>query len=301
MSKATRFPFTKNNYTELDLALLNDVNVYSKFKYICWGLEVGEEGTPHLQGYLEFDNATRLRISAVQTRIQNMGLLGFHIEVAKGTAAQNIAYCSKDGKFTEYGERPKGQGKRTDLDVVCADIQGGATMSDIIDRFPAQVVKFGNGLERIIQHYLPRRSFKTEVWWFWGPTGSGKSRWAWEKEPDAYMKSSSHKWWDGYIGQESVILDDYRPCKEMPFNFMLNLMDRYPLSVERKGGMMEFISKRIYVTSPYSPEVMCDHLEWIGTEQKSQFLRRIDHVVQFPQLATMFLREEQTGMNSTGN
>lgn len=290
MSKTNRFRFTINNYTPLHLALLDDDNVYSKFKYICWGFEIAPTtGTPHLQGYLEFDNSLKLRITAAQKRVQDLGLTGMVLLVADKSAKSNIDYCAKDGDFHEHGERPKGQGKRTDLDVVVHDIaEGGATMRDCIERYPAQVVKFGNGLERIIQHYQPRRSFKTEVWWFWGPTGSGKSRWAWEKEPDAYMKLSSHKWWDGYIGQESVILDDYRPCKEMPFNFMLNLMDRYPLSVERKGGMVEFVSKRIYVTSPYSPEVMCDHLEWIGTEQKSQFLRRIDHVVQFPQLATMY-------------
>lgn len=289
MNKSNRFCFTKNNWSDLDVALWNDENVWTKFKYSCFGFEVGKSGTPHLQGYFEFENNTKLRLSAVQTRIQGLGLMGYHVEIAKGTGIQNYTYCSKDGDFTEHGVRPKGQGKRTDIDVVCEDIsKGGFGMKQCIEKYPAQVVKFGNGLERIIQHYQPRRSFKTEVWWFWGPTGSGKSRWAWEKEPDAYMKSSSHKWWDGYIGQESVILDDYRPCKEMPFNFMLNLMDRYPLSVERKGGMIEFITKRIYVTSPYCPEMMCNHLEWIGTEQKNQFLRRIDHVVQFPQLATMY-------------
>jgi hypothetical protein len=288
MSKSNRFCFTKNNYTEFDVRLLDDDSVYSKFKYLIFGKEVGENGTPHLQGYVEFENSCKLRITAAKARFEGLGLRGYHLEVAKGSAAQNITYCSKDNDFIEHGERPKGQGKRTDLDVVCEEIKGGASMYDIADRYPSQFVKFGNGLEKLIQIRTKRRFFKTEVWWLWGPTGTGKSRWAWDQCPDAYMKCSTHKWWSGYFGQEEVIMDDYRPCREMPFDFMLLLMDRYPLSVETKGGMAEFTAKKIYVTSPFSPEAICNHLEWIGTEKKEQFLRRIDHVIEFPQLATMY-------------
>lgn len=291
MSKSNRFCFTKNNYVAVDVAILT--GVIPEFKYWCFGKEVGEGGTPHLQGYFEFPNNTKVRLSAAQTRVQRLGLMGFHLELAKGTAQQNITYCSKDGDFFQGGDPPRAhQGKRTDLDVVCDAIKDGDNMVDLIDKFPAQVVKFRSGLEYLLQTQRERRFFKTEVWWLWGPTGSGKSRWAWDQEPDAYMKCSTHKWWSGYIGQESVIIDDYRPSKEMPFNFILNLFDRYPLSVETKGGMVEFVAKKIFVTSPYSPSMTCDHLEWVGAEQKAQLIRRVDHCVQFPQLAAMFLGRE---------
>lgn len=293
MSKATRFTFTLNNYLPLDVAILTADNS-QHFKYLCFGEEVGEQGTPHLQGYVEFLNGNRLRITAVASKLLALGLSSQpHVEIAKGTGQQNVTYCSKDGKFFEQGTKPSGQGKRTDLDVVCAAISDGDSMAELIEKFPSQVVKFRGGLEFLINAKNPRRFFKTEVWWLWGPTGSGKSRHAWDLAPTAYMKCSTHKWWSGYIGQDAVIIDDYRPSKDMPFNFMLNLFDRYPLSVETKGSMVEFTSKVIYVTSPYSPELTCDHLEWLGTEQKAQFLRRIDHVVQFPQLATMFIGQTQ--------
>lgn len=287
--KSARFCFTKNNYSDVDVSRLSDAEILRDLKYVCFGKEVGASGTPHLQGYLEFHHNMKLRISACQRRIQDFGLFGFHVEIARGTAQQNIDYCSKDGDFTEVGERPKGQGFRSDLQAVTNAINEGDTMIDLIEKFPVQVIKFQRGIEFLIATKQPRRFFKTEVWWLWGPSGSGKSRWAWDQSPEAYMKCSSHKWWNGYVGQEIVILDDYRPSKEMPFSFMLNLMDRYPLSVETKGGMVEFVSKKIYVTSPFSPEHVCDHLDWIGTEQKAQFLRRIDHTIQFPQIATMYL------------
>ena len=43
-----RICFTKNNYEESDIdALLAE----ERFSYVIFGLEVGEQGTPHLQGY----------------------------------------------------------------------------------------------------------------------------------------------------------------------------------------------------------------------------------------------------------
>lgn len=287
MAKSARWCFTKNNYEDVDIELLKEFEC----KYLIFGKEKGESGTPHLQGYLEFENNCKLQMSGVKARLERVGIMGCHLERAMGNAQQNIVYCSKDGDFFEKGERPKGQGKRTDLDLCCAAIKEGKTMRDLIDEFPSQVVKFQRGLEYLIGAQQPRRSWKTEVWWLHGDTGSGKSRYAWNTCPDAYMKCSSHKWWTGYIGQESVIIDDYRPSKEMPFNFMLNLLDRYPLSVETKGGMVEFVAKVIYITSPYSPQVTCDHMDWLGAEQKNQLIRRIEHVVQFPQLAMMYMTE----------
>lgn len=288
MSKTTRFCFTRNNYSELHLEILKS-DLTNTFKYWCFGVEVGEEGTPHLQGYFEFPNKQPMRISAAQNKLVSIGLDGCHIEAAKGTAEQNITYCSKDGSFYEGGERPRGQGKRTDLDSVCELIKSGATMNEVANQFPSQVVKFHSGLQFLMNVTTSPRRFKTEVWWLWGPTGSGKSRYAWDQYPSSYMKECSHKWWDGYTGQDVVIMDDFRPSKELPFSFILNLFDRYPLSVQVKGGMAQFISKTIFVTTPLSPKDTCNHLDWLGPEQKEQFLRRIDHIVEFPQMMTNFL------------
>jgi len=293
MSKSNRFCFTLNNYTDIEYSILTQDLILNTVKYIIVGKEVGEQGTPHLQGYFEFENNQKQRITAAKAKLTHVGISdSIHLEIAKGTAQQNIAYCSKGGNFVELGQRPKGQGKRTDLDNAVDAIRNGSSISDLITDHGSQIVKYGKGLLLLQQMQQPKRFFKTEVYWLWGPPGSGKSRYAWETAPDAYAKNCSNKWWDGYENQEVVIMDDFRPSKEIPFSFILNLFDRYPLTVEVKGGMCTFNSKKIYVTTPMSPVQMCNQLDWIGDEKKEQLLRRIEHQIQFPQLAVMYLPKE---------
>lgn len=77
-------------------------------KYAIWQLEVGENGTPHLQGYLELANGKSM--SAVHAI---PGLARAALFERKGSAQQAIAYCSKedsrvDGPWT-FGT-PSSQG-----------------------------------------------------------------------------------------------------------------------------------------------------------------------------------------------
>lgn len=97
------------------------------------------------------------------------------------------------------------------------------------------------------------RDFKTDVHVICGIPGSGKSRYCQEVGGDSYWKPCG-KWWDGYIGQETVVLDDF--CGWLPISDLLRLMDRYPFRVET----VEFVSKKIYITSNKSSK------EWYKEE-----------------------------------
>nr|WAE43010.1 MAG: replication associated protein [Cressdnaviricota sp.] len=86
--------FTYNNYPENWIEVMKLENSQKstifQFNYVI-GQEVGNSGTPHLQGYLEFDKERRPSALDWPKVI--------HFEKAKGSRAQNIAYCTKDGKF----------------------------------------------------------------------------------------------------------------------------------------------------------------------------------------------------------
>lgn len=62
-----------------------------------------------------------------------------------------------------------------------------------------------------------------------------------------YYKSTG-KWWDYYQHEDTVIWDDFRGC-DYNLSEFLKLLDRYPYKIEYKGGMCEFNSKSIILTS----------------------------------------------------
>lgn len=87
--RGRKWCITLNNYTEEEFK--NMTQVFSDCKYI-FGKEVGENKTPHIQGYIELKNARTFK--SIKKLIPRA-----HIEKAKGSTKQNFAYCSKDGDF----------------------------------------------------------------------------------------------------------------------------------------------------------------------------------------------------------
>jgi len=97
MARARRWVFTLNNYTPEDELRIQMADV----PYIIYGREIAPEtGTPHLQGYLELcDRGSTL--SAVKKKIGQR----CHLEQARGSAEENIAYCSKENNVFQWGNR----------------------------------------------------------------------------------------------------------------------------------------------------------------------------------------------------
>lgn len=96
------------------------------------------------------------------------------------------------------------------------------------------------------------------------------------------------KWWDGYIGQDTVIFDDYRP-NLCPFHELLRILDRYPMKVQPKGGSCELSATTFVITTTSRPEVL-----WHSrtSEQINQLLRRITNVVEFTQMGKIVLKSK---------
>lgn len=90
-SSMRRCCFTLNNYNNTSTSSMIGLLNSKKYLFII-GKEVGESGTPHLQGYIEFGKPVNFRT------IQRL-IPGAHIEKAKGDRTSNIKYCSKDGDF----------------------------------------------------------------------------------------------------------------------------------------------------------------------------------------------------------
>ena len=92
--------FTLNNYTDDEVGILNGVlEDATKCRYGVYGREVGESGTPHLQGFVQFVNRKRPnQVSAL------LGIRRLHCEARRGTPDEAATYCKKDGDFIEFGQ-----------------------------------------------------------------------------------------------------------------------------------------------------------------------------------------------------
>lgn len=268
-TRARGWVFTINNWSIDDVERLEAIEC----TYMVYGEETGESGTPHLQGFVYYPRQISF---TVVVRQLGGGDGRAHVERLRGTPKQAADYCKKDGTYHERGTCPE-QGRRNDIDTARDLIKAGGSIAQA-----AEVVRSYQALRFAIlyrQLTLKPRRWKPEVFWFWGRTGSGKTRLAWELLGDeAYAKTNSDDWFEGYDGQLCVIFDELRE-HTLPFAVVLGLLDRYPYRVKVKGGSSQFRARRIIVTSSVHP---LDVWQRTTGEDRDQLTRRIDRLVKFP-------------------
>lgn len=213
--------FTANNYTDTGERLLASVTTASritretKLAYLVYQKEVGESGTPHLQGYIQMER--KVDIVAVTKFLQE--ILGTQVRTfeAMGSSEQAQNYCMRefglhdkdDGlrkrvvntEPVEIGEiiqiaGKRGQGQRTDLDEVRLAIESGMSQQDLESKFFREYAMYSRFLlqykmnfeQRSIVNELrdstasvPLRSWQQECLNIvTTPPGDRKVRWFWE-------------------------------------------------------------------------------------------------------------------------
>lgn len=237
-------------------------------KSIVWSkgqLERGEEsGKEHWQFCVCFEKKVRLK--TVKTRLGN----AIHAELSKSDAANEYVWKDETslGRRWEWGMLPMRRNEKRDWDQVWD-----AAVSGDMTRIPAQVrVCHYNALRRIGMDNMKAEGIEKQIDVFWGPTGSGKSKRAWEEAGlDAYPKAPTTKFWDGYQGQEHVVIDEF--FGQIEISHMLRWLDRYPVLVETKGSGTALKAKKIWITSNLHPS------EWYRTAPEVQvaaLLRRLN-------------------------
>lgn len=265
--------FTLNNYTADECERIEKLYEEGKVSYIVVGKEVGDNGTPHLQGYLEL--ARKRRMGGLK---RLGGLARAHFEFARGSPVEAAEYCKKDTTWIEKGTRME-TGSRSDLRNAVTLIEEGKSMRQVAELYPVAYVQSFRGLERLRAILKDeRRQWKTNVQVFWGrETGTGKSRLAAGlagENPFYFMPSASGCWFDGYEGQTVAIFDDFDGW-QVPFRMLLQILDRYPYRVPIKGGSREWCPKKIYITSNYAPHEWYRHVNQLDI---CPLQRRLDGV-----------------------
>ncbi len=241
--------FTWNNWTEASIAHL--AKVAEKAVYLVYGKEVGEKGTPHLQGYIYYK-------SPKLSRVVHKKLGCCWTEPARGTSQQNTEYCTKDGDYKIFGKEPA-QGERTDLSAFVETVkESDEKLGEevlLCDHF-ALVARYPQFVDRVMRHYHPPESLDgLDNLWYYGPPGTGKTTAACAL--DEYYIKAPNKWFCGYADEPNVIVEDIEPKHAFSISWFLKIWgDIRPFTAQVKGSSMFIRPKRIIVTSNYSPAEM---------------------------------------------
>lgn len=257
------------------------------------------EGTVHLQGYIEFNHSVAL------SYLRNWQPRG-HFEIRKGTQFEAIKYCCKDLLDDSIpGVESFENSRLGDLDLMGLQLFGidedlklceflESLNTTRVSKLAEMVKMIDNGASdkdlalfdidvwarsyRALSQYrlitVPERSWEMEVVVIYGPTGTGKSRLACEENPGCYWKQRG-KWWDNYISQEVVVLDEFYGW--LSWDVLLRMCDRYPMLVETKGGQTQFAAKKIIFTTNSEP------CTWYENVYFPAFVRRVTSWIFMPE------------------
>lgn len=203
----------------------------------------------------------------------------FHCHIEEVRSVKDwINYCKKDGVWLDDGTNPIQEQKRTKEEY------NKLIMNENLDNLVDQGVINIKELPKLIaakeSYKILKSNERTEppkVFWYYGATGTGKTRLAIDncKGFEYWISGDDLRWFDGYCGQSKVIFDDLRAdsCK---WSFLLRLLDRYKLYVPIKGGFANWIPTEIYITAPSLPEdLFINHASGRTWDKIDQLKRRI--------------------------
>lgn len=204
----------------------------------------GNSGYKHWQVMVGFEK--KVRLAGVKKVFGD----SCHCEVSRSEAADAYVYKDEtaivETRF-EIGKKKLKRSSPKDWEEIRNLAKQGR-----FDEIPGDVVvhNYGNLKKIAVDHAKPEAIVR-EVYVFYGPTGVGKSRKAWnEAGIDAYPKDPRSKFWDGYNGQKNVVIDEFRGGIDI--SHMLRWLDRYPVLVEVKGSSVVLKAEKIYITSNLS-------------------------------------------------
>ncbi len=223
-------------------------------RYFVFQKEKAESGTPHYQGYIEFKLAVAL---------SGLKKINPKAHWSPRRAARSFArqYCMKEdsrleGPFEHGDWSAGGSGTRNDLARVAEVALKTGSFKACIDESPCVAIKFHTGLKAIIASTRPPRTQPPTVAIFYGKTGTGKTHKAFKRFPDLYRKAPDTTWFDGYEQQKCLLLDDFcGAASKMSLAYLLQLLDRYPISVQIKGSYVPMLATSIIITTNIHPRL----------------------------------------------
>lgn len=278
--------FTIPNYTEDD-----EPKNLEMFTYLVLGKEVGEGGLKHLQCFCILKEP--LKFAAMQMLFPRWR----NLQNPKCSEETNALYCKKgeqsheewekfkakgpnfgkNANFFEHGECPSyrkkgaekgGESTKRKWDDAWTLAKKGEIES-IDSKIRLTNYRTIRQVQKDYQERMPDLDGVCGVWYY-GPPNTGKSHLARDIPDGTWYDKPCNKWWDGYQGEDVVIIDDLDKNHKVLGHHIKRWADRYSFPAEMKGSTLQIRPKKIVVTSNYSIREIFDD----DPEMANAILRR---------------------------
>lgn len=169
-----------------------------------------------------------------------------------------FAYTAKISSELVISHDARMPGARSDLVKMKAMIDGGGDDMALWDEHFGSMCRYHGAMAKykMLRSKKRKRPLPT-VQWIVGPSGSGKSTKAESENPGAYwlnLDGTGTVWWDGYDGEDTVVIDDFRGDM-FKYNELLKLLNgRGQYRIAFKGGSGWLHASKFVFTSVQRPE-----------------------------------------------
>lgn len=279
MARTRDWTFVVNNYTDDDEAEVLSAEwgwFGGGVRYIVCGKEVGESGTPHLQGFVQW--VSQKTNTQVRAFFDGRG----HWEPRRGTPAQARDYitANPDKPNPNYWEFGNIGNTREEAGKQSMEERWSLAKEGKFEALPPEQIKVYEYIHAKFQ-VVEDRDVLDNIW-IYGPSGCGKSLYVRTNYPSFYNKGIN-KWWDGYRHEPTVLVDDLDPnhAEKSGIGYYLKIWgDHYAFNAEVKGGMLRVRPKTVIVTSQYTPrEVFKDFETVAAITRRFKVMKVIDGVL----------------------
>lgn len=258
----TRFRVTCFHYPDNEEQLQRILDVSWVSKAVMQEELCPDTNRLHMQAY--FETNVRLTYLRFKRKLAELGWIDASVRSADASSWVNYQYCTKTesrtgrfrllgGSFTEPRSSRRGSGisKRS---LMVADIKSGWTLRNIAITHPEAFLQHSRGVPTLINFfsYGEQKSNRSSIGvaWISGATDIGKTwfcrQYAHWRRQEIYVvptpSTAGTIWFDGYLGQPIILIDDIgrdvNRRDQFSRNYLLTMMDPYSMQTQTKGGFV---------------------------------------------------------------
>lgn len=228
------------------------------------------DGSLHLHAAIKYPDGIRradVFPPANSGRTSVFDFMGYHghYEVPR-SFKDCIKYCAKDGDFITNlsGDYLGGAHKKKQF---VTDVLQKKTVVQMLAEGDISWVQARQAVYAKSLLIEPYEHTGVRGVWIYGPPGVGKTHKARSMaNGERPFIKAQNKWFDGYAGEKTIILDDY-DCGATLGHYLKIWLDKWACTGEVKGATVNLSHERFIITSNYSPEemfpdpVMCEAIK----------------------------------------